>query len=75
MYVSDGLKQSLTCLDRDWGVVYNTTDSQLLKYPRQILLDREDNVFVSDGDTHTLLVVSPDGKIHTTLLTEEGWVV
>ena len=60
----------LTCLTSDGQLVYQYKDEEVC-YPRDILVDSADNVLLCDSMSKTIVVITPDGRKHSTLLSDK----
>ena len=69
IFVSDYAKETVTCLSFDGRVIYTYKDANM-REPIGLLCDSEDNILVCGWSTHTVQILTADGKGHCTLLTE-----
>ena len=67
IFITDWETDTLTCLTSDGQLVYQYKE-QRLGYPRGILVDSADNVLLCYSTSHTIDVITPDGRKHGTLL-------
>ena len=67
IFITDWGTKTLTCLTSDGQLVYQYKD-QMLDRLRGILVDSADNVLLCDSRSHTIVVITPDGRKHGTLL-------
>ena len=71
IFVSDGNRETVTCMSVDDRVIYTYKDDGM-KPPMGLLCDSEDNILVCggiDGGSDKVQVLTADGKRHCTLLT------
>ena len=67
--------KTLTCLTSDGQLVYQYKDEEEeVCYPRGILVDSADNVLLCCGWSHTIVVITPDGRKHGTLLSYQDGI-
>ena len=59
--------ETLTCLTSDGQLVYQYKEQEY-GWPTGILVDSADNVLLCYGASHTIVVITPDGRKHGTLL-------
>ena len=67
IFTADLETETLTCLTSDGQLVYQYKE-QRLGCPGGILVDSADNVLLCYYDSHTIVVITPDGRKHGTLL-------
>ena len=65
--------ETLTCLTSDGQLVYQYNDQRLGR-PRDILVDSADNVLLCYGHSHTIVVITADGRKHGTLLSDKDGI-
>ncbi|CAC5364543.1 unnamed protein product [Mytilus coruscus] len=53
---------SVTCCDYHGNILWTFCDTSVLMHPFGISVDNDGNVFVVGGDTHNVVVISPDGQ-------------
>ena len=70
IYVTDNLTHILTCLTSYGQLVYQYKDEEV-QDPAGILVDSADNVFLCDLSSHTVHIITADGRKHGTLLSLE----
>ena len=73
IFITDRKTSTLTCLTSDGQLVYQYKE-QRLGWPRGILVDSADNVLLCYYDSHTIVVITPDGRKHGTLLSGKDGV-
>ena len=73
IFITDLETETLTCLTSDGQLVYQYKDYKL-DYPRGILVDSADNVLLCYGESHTIVVITPDGRKHGTLLSDNDGI-
>ena len=73
IFVSDGAKQTVTCMSVDGRVIYTYKDDSM-SGPEGLLCDSEDNILVCGGRSNNVQVLTADGKRHCTLLTASDWL-
>ena len=73
IFISDLETHTLTCLTSDGQLVYQYKDHEL-GWPRGILVDSADNVLLCDSGYDTIVVITPDGRKHGTLLSDKDGV-
>ena len=73
IFITNLETEILTCLTSDGQLVYQYKD-QRLGWPRGILVDSADNVLLCYYDSHTIVVITPDGRKHGTLLSGKDGV-
>ena len=67
IFITDLETETLTCLTSDGQLVYQYKDEKLDR-PRGILVDSADNVLLCNYYSNTIVVITPDGRKHGTLL-------
>ena len=73
IFITDLETETLTCLTSDGQLVYQYKDEKLDR-PRGILVDSDDNVLLCYSDSHTIVVITPDGRKHGTLLSDKDGI-
>ena len=73
IFISDVQTETLTCLTSDGQLVYQSK-GQMLAWPTGILVDSADNVLLCYCGSHTIVVITPDGRKHGTLLSYKDGV-
>ena len=73
IFITDQETETLTCLTSDGQLVYQYKE-QRLGWPEGILVDSADNVLLCGSTSHTIVVITPDGRKHGTLLSDEDGV-
>ena len=73
IFIIDLETETLTCLTSDGQLVYQYKE-QRLGYPVGILVDSADNVLLCYYDSHTIVVITPDGRKHGTLLSDKDGI-
>ena len=73
IFITDWETDTLTCLTSDGQFVYQYKD-QMLCWPRGILVDSADNVLLCYGWSNTIIVITPDGRKHGTLLSHKDGI-
>ena len=73
IFITDWETLTLTCLTSDGQLVYQYRD-QRLAWPRGILVDSADNVLLCYGNSDTIVVITPDGRKHGTLLSHKDGI-
>ncbi|KAH3853224.1 uncharacterized protein LOC127875196 [Dreissena polymorpha] len=74
VFISEIKSHTVTCLDRQGGVLYQYSDKEDLKCPNGILVDGDNNILVSGGASHNIEAIAADGKTHRTVLTERNGI-
>ena len=70
IFITDGKTNTLTCLTSDGQPVYRYKDEES-GCQRGILVDSADNVLLCSSTSKTIVVITPDGKKHGTLLSQK----
>ena len=73
IFVTDLETDTLTCLTSDGQLVYQYKE-QRLGHPVVTLVDSADNVLLCYYDSHTIVVITPDGRKHGTLLSDKDGI-
>ena len=73
IFITDAETETLTCLTSDGQLVYQYK-GQRLGYPRGILVDSADNVLLCYPRYDTIVVITPDGRKHCTLLSHKDGI-
>ena len=73
IFITELVTATLTCLTSDGQLVYQY-NAQRLGFPRGILVDSADNVLLCYYASHTIVVITPDGRKHGTLLSHKDGV-
>ena len=73
IFITDWETHTLTCLTSDGQLVYQYKE-QRLGYPGGILVDSADNVLLCYYDSHTIVVITPDGRKRGTLLSDKDGI-
>ena len=73
IFITDHETETLTCLTSDGQLVYQFKDEDVC-YPRGILVDSADNVLLCDSRSHAIVVITPDGRKHGTLLSDKDGI-
>ena len=73
IFITDLETETLTCLTSDGQLVYQYKDEKG-RFPRGILVDSADNVLLCYADSHTIVVITPDGRKHGTLLSHKDGI-
>ena len=68
IFVSDDSTGTVTCMSVDGRVIYTYKDDSM-RDPQGLLCDSEDNILVCGDSSHTVQVLTADGKRYCTLLT------
>ena len=70
IFITDWETEILTCLTSDGQLVYQYKDEEV-RFPRGILVDSADNVLLCYSWSNTIVVITPDGRKHGTLLSHK----
>ena len=70
IFITDVETETLTCLTSDGQLVYQYK-GQIERCPGGILVDSADNVLLCDSRSHAIVVITPDGRKHGTLLSDK----
>ena len=70
IYVTDSLTRILTCLTSYGQLVYQYKDEEV-QDPAGILVESADNIHLCDFSSHTVHIITADGRKHGTLLSLE----
>ena len=73
IFITDCKTHTLTCLTSDGQLVYQYKDEEV-RDPRGILVDSADNVLLCCGSSNTIVVITPDGRKHGTLLSDKDGI-
>ena len=73
IFITDQKTDTLTCLTSDGQRVYQYNYQQL-GCPTGILVDSADNVLLCYADYHAIVVITPDGRKHGTLLSDKDGI-
>ena len=73
IFIADVKTEILTCLTSDGQLLYQYKE-QMLGYPVGILVDSADNVLLCYRQSHTIVVITPDGRKHGTLLSHKDGI-
>ena len=73
IFITDWETHTLTCLTSDGQLVYQYKD-QMLGQTRGILVDSADNVLLCYPQYDTIVVITPDGRKHGTLLSDKDGI-
>ena len=73
IFIADVQTETLTCLTSDGQLVYQYK-GQMLDCPGGILVDSADNVLLCYLLPHTIVVITPDGRKHGTLLSHKDGI-
>ena len=73
IFITDEGTHTLTCLTSDGQLVYQY-NAQRLGWYQGILVDSADNVLFCYTDRHTIVVITPDGRKHGTLLSHKDGI-
>ena len=73
IFITDLETATLTCLTSDGQLVYQFKGHEI-GYPGGILVDSADNVLLCNSDSHTIVVITPDGRKHGTLLSHKDGI-
>ena len=73
IFIADWKTETLTCLTSDGQLVYQFK-GQRLGRPRGILVDSADNVLLCYSKSNTIVVITPDGRKHGTLLSDKDGI-
>ncbi|XP_071141804.1 uncharacterized protein [Mytilus edulis] len=68
IYYTNRDNHSVTCYDIHGNLKWEFKDTQNLRYPQGISVDSNGNVYVVSTDTHSVVIISPDGKRCRTIL-------
>ena len=68
LYYTNAKRHEVVCCDINGTVLWTFTDKSVLKDPRSIAVDDYGNVYVAGSNSTNVIVISPDGKEHRTLL-------
>ncbi|CAG2191500.1 TRIM2_3 [Mytilus edulis] len=68
IYYTNKDNNSVTCYDIHGNLKWEFKDTQNLQYPQGISVDSNGNVYVVSRDTHSVVIISPDGKRCRTIL-------
>ena len=68
IFISDWKTDTVTCMSVDGHVIYAYKDASL-REPVGLLCDSEDNILVCGQRSQNIQVITPDGKMHCSLLT------
>ncbi|XP_052080381.1 uncharacterized protein LOC127718408 [Mytilus californianus] len=69
IYYTDNFDQSVVCCDFQGSRVWYFKDASVLKLPRGITVDNDDNVYVVGENSSNVVILSNDGKYHKEILT------
>ena len=72
IFITDLETETLTCLTSDGQLVYQYEEE--LDGTRGILVDSADNVLLCCGWSNTIVVITPDGRKHGTLLSDKDGI-
>lgn len=61
IYISDDVRDTVTCLKPDGTVIYQYKDTGL-KSPRGVCVDDDDNIFICSRSSNTVHIVTADGQ-------------
>jgi DNA-binding beta-propeller fold protein YncE len=70
LYYTNAKRHEVVCCDNNGTVLWTFTDKSVLKDPRSIAVDDYGNVYVAGANSTNVIVISPDGKEHRTLLSK-----
>ena len=73
IFITDLETETLTCLTSDGQLVYQFNDVEL-GGTRGILVDSADNVLLCYSRSYTIVVITPDGRKHGTLLSDKDGI-
>ena len=73
IFIADLETETLTCLTSDGQLVYQYKDEES-GWPGGILVDSAGNVLLCYYDSHTIVVITPDGRKHGTLLSHKDGI-
>ena len=73
IFITDGKTSTLTCLTSDGQLVYRYKDEES-GCPRGILVDSADNVLLCYSTSHTIVVITADGRKHGALLSHQDGI-
>ncbi|XP_071141806.1 uncharacterized protein [Mytilus edulis] len=68
MYYTNKENHSVSCFDIHRNLKWEFKDTHNLQYPQGISVDNNGNVYVASRDTHSVVIISPDGKCCRTIL-------
>ncbi|CAG2195524.1 unnamed protein product [Mytilus edulis] len=68
MYYTNKDNHSVTCYDIHGNLKWEFKDTQTLQYPQGISVDNNGNVYVVSRDTHSVVIITPDGERCRTIL-------
>ncbi|XP_071149180.1 E3 ubiquitin-protein ligase TRIM71-like [Mytilus edulis] len=71
IYYTDWIHNSVDCCDRHGSHVWRFKEESVLKKPRGITVDNDENVFVVGASSSNVVIISNDGKHHREILTKE----
>ena len=67
IFVSDWEKAIISCMTPDGNIICQYKDGDLI-CPRALFVDAGDNIFVCDGGSHNVQVITADGRKYGTLI-------
>ena len=73
IFITDVETHTLTCLTSDGQLVYQYEDEEV-RFPRGILVDSADNVLLCYSWSYAIVVITPDGRKHDTLLSHKDGI-
>ena len=73
IFITDCETHTLTCLTSDGQLVYQFKDEKL-GWPRGILVDSADNVLLCYYNHNTIVVITADGRKHSTPLSDKDGI-
>jgi hypothetical protein len=70
LYYTDSNRNEVVCCDINGTILWTFTDTSILERPRSIDVDHCGNVYVVGCKSTNVIVISPDGKKHSQLLSK-----
>jgi DNA-binding beta-propeller fold protein YncE len=72
LYYTNSKRDEVVCCDINGTILWTFTDKSVLKDPRSITVDDYGHVYVVGANSTNVIVISPNGKEHRTLLSTAG---
>ena len=72
LYYTNSKRDEVVCCDINGTILWTFTDKSVLKDPRSITVDDYGHVYVVGANSTNVIVISPNGKEHITLLSTAG---
>jgi hypothetical protein len=74
MYYTNNTTHTVTCCDMNGKVQWKFYDTNVLESPRGITTDNKNNIYVVDGGSDNVVVLSPDEQKHKVLFSDRGGI-